>query len=93
MKRRRRRAHLEKQLMGYRLTTAEIIYRMPDHLDLLQSFIWQDYDLAPRFPELTRFLDFWARNLDGPIHQVRVASKELIKPAELRMVGGEFRLH
>lgn len=94
-RRRRRRGHenLEKQLLGYRLTTAEIIYRMPDHLSLLQSYIWQEYDLAPKFPELHRFLDFWQTNLDGPIHQVRIASKQLITPIELEMVGSEFRLH
>jgi uncharacterized protein Usg len=93
--RRRRRGHenLEKQLLGYRLTTAEIIYRMPDHQTLLQSYIWQEYDLAPKFPELHRFLDFWQKNLDGPIHQVRVASKQLISPIELELVGSEFRLH
>ena len=34
----------------YRLTTAEIIYHMPDHPDLLQSFVWQKLDLAPDFP-------------------------------------------
>ena len=88
-----RHGHVEKQLLGYRLTTAEIIYRMPDYLDLLQSYVWQEYDMAPKFPELRRFLDFWERNLDGPIHHVRVASKQLIKPAELRLVDGEFRLN
>lgn len=93
MSRNRRHRHLERQLSGYRLTTAEIIYRMPDYLDVLQSYIWQDYDMAPKFPELHRFLDFWQRNLDGPIYQVRVASKQLITPAELRLVDGEFRLN
>ena len=93
MRRKRRHRHLEKQLLGYRLTTAEIIYRMPDHLDLLQSYIWQEYDMAPRFPELHRFLDFWQLNLDGPIHQVWVASKRLIKPAEFRLIDGELRLN
>jgi len=96
-RRRRRTGHgslsLEKQLLGYRLTTAEIIYRMPDYQTLLQSFIWQDYDLAPRFPELHRFLEFWQKNLDGPIHHVRVASKQLISPVEFELVGSEFRLH
>ncbi len=42
---------------------------------LLQSYIWQDYDLAPRFPKLTDFLDFWAANLDGPLYRVRVAHR------------------
>lgn len=34
-------------LKGYGLTTAEMIYRMPDHRNVLNSFVWQDYDLAP----------------------------------------------
>lgn len=84
---------LELQLKGYRLTTAEIIYRMPDHLDLLQTFVWQELDLAPKFPILNKFLTFWENNLDGPIHSVKVASVELIKPAELRCIGTAYSLH
>jgi uncharacterized protein Usg len=58
-------ASLILQLKQYRLTTAEILYHMPDHPALLQSFIWQDLDLAPEFPVLRKFLDFWNRSLDG----------------------------
>ncbi len=82
-----------KQLAGFSLTTAEILYRLPDYPALLQSFVWQDYDISPRFPKLLSFLDYWSRNLDGPLFQVRVANAALIKPAELRMVDGEFRLN
>jgi uncharacterized protein Usg len=46
-------------LQDYRLTTAEILYHMPDHPHLLQSFVWQDYDIAPRFPVLSKFVSFW----------------------------------
>ncbi|MGH7077056.1 MAG: usg protein [Acetobacteraceae bacterium] len=60
----------------WRLTTAEILYRLPDHPGLLQTFIWQEFDLAPYFPGLRRFLAFWRRELDGPVHSVRVASAE-----------------
>ena len=84
---------IERQLMGYRLTTAQILYHMPDHPGLLQTFIWQEFDLAPRFPELSRFLAFWQRELDGKLHSVRVASAALIRPAELRYAGGQFTLH
>ena len=84
---------LERQLNGWSLTTAEITYWMPDFPDLLQSYIWQEYDQAPRFPRLIRFLDFWTRNLDGPLAEVRVAHKRLIGPVEMRMVGAEWRLH
>ncbi|MCB1520109.1 MAG: usg protein [Hyphomicrobiaceae bacterium] len=80
-------------LQGYSLTTAEILYRLPDHPALLQTYIWQDYDLHPRFPRLQCFLDFWNRNLDGKLFKVLVAHKKLISPSELRIVDGEFRVH
>ena len=82
-----------RQLDGYSLATAEITYRMPDARSLLQTYLWQDYDLAPEFPELRKFLDFWERELDGPLHSVRVAHSKLIKPAEFRMVDHELTVH
>jgi len=81
------------QLAGFSLTTAEILYRLPDHPSLLQTFVWQEYDVHPRFPRLRTFLDFWTRNLDGKLFRVTVAHKKLITPAELRLVGSELRLH
>lgn len=82
-----------RQLAGYGLTTARILYRMPDHPDFLQSYIWQEYDLAPRFPELHKFLDFWRRELDGPLHSITVAHSHLIRPAEIVNVNGVLTLH
>lgn len=82
-----------KQIQGYGLTTAEILYRLPDHRSLLQSYVWQDYDLFPKFPELQKFLAFWQAKLDGPLFSVRVAHSRLIQPAELRAVDGVFQLH
>ncbi len=79
------------QLQGYRLATAEILYRLPDHPGLLQTYVWQDYDIAPRYPVLNRFLDFWARQIQGPLHSVRVAGKEIVSAAEMR-VGTLFQL-
>ncbi len=86
-------ANLALQLRGYRLTTAEILYHLPDHPGLLQSFLWQELDLAPRFPRLCRFLGFWQSEIEGRLHSVKVASAALITPAELRVCGSEFRLH
>lgn len=82
-----------RQLQGYGITTANILYRMPDHPAILQSYVWQDYDLEPEFPELRKFLQFWTEKIDGPIHQVIVGHSRLIKPAELKIVGAEFHLH
>ena len=82
-----------KRVAGFGLTTAHILYRRPDHRWLLQSYIWQAYDLFPQFPELQRFLTFWQEKLEGPLHSVQVAHSKLIKPAELKAINGEFRLH
>ncbi|MGD9769214.1 MAG: protein usg [Pseudolabrys sp.] len=60
---------------------------------MLQSYVWQEYDLFPKFPELQKFLAFWQAKLDGPLFSVRVAHSRLIKPAELRAIDGVFTLH
>jgi uncharacterized protein Usg len=82
-----------RQLEGYGLTTAEILYRLPDHPQLLQTYVWQDYDLAPKFPVLRNFLDFWKQKLEGPLHSVRIAHAGLICPAEIRSVAVQYDLH
>jgi uncharacterized protein Usg len=88
-----RASDFERMLRDYRLTTAEILYHLPDFPAVLQSYIWQEYDLAPRFPVLQRFLGFWEGNLEGKLHSVRVASTRLIKPAELRPADLLITLH
>jgi uncharacterized protein Usg len=82
-----------RMVKGYGLTTAEIHYRMPDFPTLLQLYIWQDYDVAPAFPTLLGFLDHWRRELDGPLHSVRIAHQRLIKPSEWRAVDGVIQIH
>lgn len=82
-----------RQLEGYGLTTAEILYRMPDHPKILQSYLWQEYDLFPKFPVLRKFLEFWERTLDGPLHSVTIGHSRLIKPAELKALDAQYKLH
>ena len=84
---------MELQLKGYGLTTAQILYRMPDHPQLLQTYIWQHYDLAPDFPEMKGFLKFWQEKLDGPLHSVRYVHRRLISATEWRAQKGEFILN
>ena len=81
------------QLKGYGLTTADIHYHMPDHPKLLQQFIWQELDLAPKFPVLGKFIDFWNRELDGKIHSVKVMHAELVSPAEFRLMNAPIVVH
>ncbi len=88
-----RTSALDLQLKGYRLATAEILYHLPDHPGLLQSFIWQHYDVAPRYPVLNRFLDFWRREIDAVVHSVYVGRKALIGPPALSHARAELQLH
>lgn len=81
------------QIKDYRLTLAEILYHMPDHPSLLQKFIWQELDIAPQFPVLHKFLNFWGKEIDGKIHSVTVSSAGLISPAKFRMVDAMMVLH
>jgi len=84
---------LHRQLNGYRITTAEILYHLPDHPALLQSFVWQQLDMAPDYPVLRRFLDFWAQNIEGKLHSVKVAQAPLISPARMRHAQVSLSLH
>lgn len=90
---RRADADFVRMVEGYSLTTAEILYRMPDHPLLLQTYLWQDYDQAPYFPVLKRFLAFWERSLDGRLHQVTVVSSRLVRPCELWVAQSLAWLH
>jgi uncharacterized protein Usg len=83
---------IEKQMQGYRLTTAEITYHLPDHPKILQTFLWQDLDIPPEFVRLKKFLQFWERQIEGRIHSVMVAHAELIRPAAMQVQYGEYRL-
>lgn len=83
----------QRMLSDYRLTTAEILYHMPDHPSLLQSFVWQELDIAPKFPVLHKFLNFWETELEARLHSVKVASTKLIRPAEFVMCKGELLIH
>lgn len=89
----RDQTELELLLKGYGLTTAEILYHMPDHPHVLQTFVWQDYDIAPKFPVLGRFVDYWREKLDGALHSIRYTHKRLISAGEWRKVDGEIVLH
>ncbi len=72
-----------RQLGGERLTTAEVLYYMPDHPALLQRFLWQTLDLAPGFPRIHKFLDFWRTEIDAVIHSVTVSAAGIVAPARL----------
>ena len=84
---------IELQLAGYRLSTAEILYWMPDYPSVLQSFAWQQFDMPPEFPELHRFLNFWKKNIDATLHTVRVACTETMASSEVRNTEAVLQIH
>lgn len=86
-------ADFKKQLRDYRLTTARILYHMPDFEEILQEYIWQDYDLAPKFPELRGFLDFWECEIEGKLHSVYVAKQKIISTSDYRHADWQGTLH
>ena len=76
-----------RQLAGFGMTTAHILYRRPDHPWLLQSYVWQEYDTWPDLPVLLGFLAFWRKSLDGALHSVVVAHSALNRPADRNALG------
>ncbi|MDP6351371.1 MAG: Usg family protein [Alphaproteobacteria bacterium] len=84
---------IEKLLSGNRLTTVEILYHLPDHPSLLQSYVWQTFDRAPDYPRLQRFLEYWDAHIEGKLHSVKLASAELVRPADFRFASGTYYLH
>jgi len=78
------------RLKGWSLATAEVLYYLPDHPSLLQSFVWQTLDLAPNYPRIHKFLEFWRAEIDAVIHSVRLASGETLAPARVRPVDALF---
>lgn len=83
----------ELMLRGYGLTTAELFYRIPDYKHVLNSFVWQEYDVAPDHPKLFRFIEFWQDEIEGPLHSVRFTHRKMLASGEWRNVVGEFTLH
>jgi uncharacterized protein Usg len=81
---------LERMLTGYGLTTAHLYYGLPDHPAILNTFTWQEYDLAPDYPVLFRFIEFWQREIDGPLKTVEISHRKMVSPGEWRNVVATF---
>ncbi len=83
----------EKAFNEYRLTTAEILYHLPDHPSLLQSYVWQEFDLSPKFPKLQDFLTFWHQSIEGKIHSVRIMQASCLLPSRIGTCQSLFVIH
>lgn len=90
-KREDKMAQLTPQLAGFHLTTADILYHLPDYPDILQSFLWQNYDKAPEFPNLKEFLGFWEQKIDARLHSIQLSAADLITPGSVEWPGVEIK--
>ena len=86
-------SEFERRLRGERLTTAEVLYYMPDHPNLLQRFTWQTLDLAPDYPRVHRFLQFWRREIVAVIHSVTLSAEGVVQAPRVRIAGEIGTLH
>lgn len=92
---RERDDEFSRRLAGERLAMTEVLYHLPDHPHVLQSFVWQTLDLPPRFPRILAFLDHWRREIDAVIHSVRLAAEgeDELRAARWRKVDEVLRVH
>ena len=88
-----RASETELMLKGYGLTTAEFYYRMPDYTNVINMFVWQDYDIAPDHPRLFKFVEFCQDTIEGPLQSVRFVHRKMLSSGEWRNVTGEFTVH
>jgi uncharacterized protein Usg len=49
--------------------------------------------MAPRYPELQRFLAFWEKNIEGKLHSVKVAQASLIGAPRMRHAQVSLSVH
>jgi uncharacterized protein Usg len=78
---------------GYGPTTAKLYYRLPGHERVLTCFVWDDYDRAPDYPELFKFITAWQEPLDGVLHSVRLMHRKPVAPGKWQTVPESFPLY
>ena len=61
--------------LGYKLTTLQVIYFMPDYRNLLNEFVWQFLDINPAYPRAHKFLLYWKDAIDAPIKEVNIVQE------------------
>ncbi len=85
---------LVQQLQGYGRLTAEILYYYPDRPRILApTLTLQMYDIAPKFPVLHEYIEFWKREIEGSLRAVRFAHQFLIGPSEWQHLDGEITIN
>ena len=72
------------------VASVQVVYYIPDYLNIVNEFIWQTEDQFPEYPRITRFLDYWDKNIDGPIKEVYIYDHE---EAKVRHVDRRLKIN
>ena len=77
-------------LHKWTVATVQVVYYIPDYLHIVNEFVWQTEDQIPEFPRITKFLNYWDKNIDGPIKEVYIYDQG---QSEVRVVDRKFKLN
>ena len=66
-------------LKKWTVASVQVVYYIPDYMSLVNEFVWQTEDQLPEYPRITRFLNYWDKNIDGPIKEVYIYDHEEAK--------------
>ena len=77
-------------LKKWTVASVQVVYYIPDYMSLVNEFIWQTEDQLPEYPRITRFLDYWDKNIDGPIKEVYIYDHE---EAKVRHVDRKYKIN
>ncbi len=72
------------------VASVQVVYYIPDYLNLVNEFVWQTEDQLPEYPRITRFLDYWDKNIDGPIKEVYIYDHE---ESKIRHVNRKYKIN
>ena len=78
------------RIKKWTVATVQVIYFIPDHLHILNEFIWQTEDELPEYPRIKKFLDYWDKNIDGPIKGVYIYDN---KHSNVRVVDRRYSIN
>ena len=72
------------------VASVQVVYYIPDYLHIVNEFVWQTDDQIPDYPRIERFLEYWDKNIDGPIKEVYIYDHGISK---VRHVDRRFKIN
>ena len=77
-------------LEKWTVASVQVVYYIPDYLSIVNEFVWQTEDQRPKYPRINEFLDYWDKNIDGPIKEVYIHDHDDVK---IRHVNRRYKMN